>query len=39
MERDEALRNAWRAFVAKGIDAGRLVFVDDTDANISLAPL
>jgi transposase len=38
-ERDEFLRAAWRALVAGEIDAERLVFVDEMDTNISLAPL
>jgi len=40
-ERDEFLRSAWRAMVAgeAGIDAERLVFVDETGANVSLVPL
>jgi hypothetical protein len=40
-ERDEFLRAAWRALVAgeAGIDAGRLVFVDEMGTNVSLAPL
>jgi transposase len=38
-ERDEFLRAAWRALVAGGLDAGRLVFVDETGTNTSLAPL
>lgn len=40
-ERDEWLRAAWRALVAgeAGIDAERLIFVDEMGANTSLAPL
>jgi transposase len=38
-ERDEFLRGAWRALVADGIDAGRLVFVDEMGSNTSLRPL
>jgi DDE superfamily endonuclease len=38
-ERDEWLRAAWRVMVAEGIDAGRLVFVDECGTNTSLAPL
>jgi transposase len=38
-ERDEFLRAAWWSLVAQGIDAERLVFVDEMGANISLAPL
>jgi transposase len=41
-ERDEWLRAAWRVMVASeasGIDAGRLVFVDEMGTNTSLAPL
>ena len=40
-ERDEFLRAAWRALVAgeAGIDAGRLVFVDEMGTNVSLSPL
>jgi transposase len=38
-ERDEFLRAAWRALVAEGIEARRLVFVDECGANISLSPL
>ncbi len=40
-ERDEFLRAAWRTLVAgeAGIDAERLVFVDEMGANISLAPI
>lgn len=37
-ERDEFLRAAWRALVAREIHAERLVFVDEMGANISLAP-
>jgi hypothetical protein len=37
-ERDEFLRVAWRALVADGIDAGRLVFVDEMGTNTSLTP-
>src|SRR5215211_6449388 len=40
-ERDEFLRLAWRTLVAgeAGIDAKRLVFVDEMGTNTSLAPL
>jgi transposase len=40
-ERDEFLRAAWRTLVAgeAGIDAKRLVFVDEMGANIALAPM
>jgi hypothetical protein len=38
-ERDEWLRAAWRALVAGGLDAKRLVFVDEMGTNTSLAPL
>jgi transposase len=38
-ERDEFLRVAWRALVAGGIEAERLVFVDECGANTSLCPL
>ncbi len=38
-ERDEFLRAAWRALVAREIHAERLVFVDEMGANISLAPV
>ena len=38
-ERDEFLRAAWRSLVVRGINAERLVFVDEMGANISLAPL
>jgi transposase len=38
-ERDEFLRAAWQALVARKIDAEQLVFVDEMGANISLAPL
>ncbi len=38
-ERDEWLRAAWRALVAGGLEAERLVFVDEMGANTSLAPL
>ncbi len=38
-ERDEFLRAAWRALVAGGIDARRLVFVDEMGANVSLSAL
>ncbi len=37
-ERDEWLRAAWRALVAGGLDAHRLVFVDEMGSNTSLAP-
>jgi len=38
-EPDEFLRVAWRALVAEGIDAKRLVFVDEIGANVSLSVL
>ena len=38
-ERDEWLRAAWRTLVAGGLDADRLVFVDEVGTNASLAPL
>jgi hypothetical protein len=38
-ERDEWLRAAWRALVARKVDARRLVFVDEMGTNTSLAPL
>ena len=38
-ERDEFLRAAWRALVCGGMDAGRLVFVDEMGANVSLSAL
>ncbi len=38
-ERDEFLRAAWRALVAGEIGAERLVFVDETSSNTSLAAL
>jgi len=38
-ERDEFLRAAWRALVAGKLDAGRLVFVDEMGANVSLTPI
>ncbi len=38
-ERDEFLRAAWRTLVAGEIDAGRLVFVDEMGADVSLSPL
>jgi transposase len=40
-ERDEFLRAGWRALVAgeAGLDAGRLVFVDEMGSNVSLSPL
>jgi transposase len=38
-ERDEFLRAAWWALVAREVHAERLVFVDEMGANISLAPL
>jgi transposase len=38
-ERDEFLRTAWRAFVARDLEADRLVFVDEMGTNTSLAPL
>jgi DDE superfamily endonuclease len=38
-ERDEWLRAAWRVMVAEGIDARRLVFVDECGTHTSLSPL
>jgi transposase len=38
-ERDEYLRAAWRALVAGGLEAQRLVFVGEMGTNTSLAPL
>ena len=38
-ERDEFLRAPWRALVAGKLDAGRLVFVDEMGANVSLTPI
>jgi len=38
-ERDEFLRAAWRVSVAGGIDAGRLVFVDEMGCNTALCSL
>ena len=38
-ERDEFLRVAWRTLVCGEIDVGRLVFVDEMGANVSLSPL
>jgi transposase len=38
-ECDEWLRAAWRVMVAEGIDARRLVLVDECGTNTSLAPL
>jgi transposase len=38
-ERDEFLRAAWRTLVAGGVDAERLVFVDEMGTNVSLSPL
>ena len=38
-ERDEFLRAAWRALVARGLDGGRFVFVDECGTNTSLCPL
>ena len=38
-ERDGFLRAAWRAEVARQIDAERLVFVDEMGTNVSLSPL
>ncbi len=37
-ERNEWLRAAWRALVAGGLQAKRLVFVDEMGTNTSLAP-
>jgi transposase len=37
-ERDEFLRAAWRVLVADGIEAERLVFVDECGTNTSLCP-
>jgi transposase len=39
LERDEWLRAAWRATVARQIATERLVFVDEMGANTSLQPL
>jgi transposase len=39
LERDEWLRAAWRATVARQIATERLVFVDEMGANTSLHPL
>ena len=39
IERDEWLRAAWRVIVAEGIDAERLVFIDEMGTNISLSPI
>ena len=38
-ERDEWLRAAWRALVAGGLQAKRLVFVDEMGTSTSLAPI
>ncbi len=38
-ERDEFLRATWRTLVADGIDARRLVFVDEMGSNTTLRPL
>lgn len=38
-ERDEFLKAAWRVMVAEKVEPQRLVFVDEMDTNISLAPL
>ena len=38
-ERDEFLRAAWRVLVARAIDGGRFVFVDECGTNTSLYPL
>ena len=38
-ERDEFLRAAWRLLFAGKVDAGRLVFVDEMGANVSLCPI
>jgi hypothetical protein len=38
-ERDEFLRCAWQVMVAKEIDAGRFVFVDECGTNTSFTPL
>ncbi len=38
-ERGEFLRAAWRLLFAGRVDAGRLVFVDEMRANVSLSPL
>jgi len=38
-ERDEWLRAAWRALVAEGLEAERLVFVDEMGTTTSLTPL
>ncbi len=39
VERDEFLRAAWKVMVARGLDARRLVFVDEMGTNTSLSPL
>jgi transposase len=38
-ERDEFMRAAWRVLVSETLEAGRLVFVDETGSNTSLAPV
>jgi hypothetical protein len=38
-ERDEFSRAAWQVMIAKEIDAGRFVFVDECGTNTSLSPL
>ena len=38
-ERDEFLRAAWRMLFAGRVEAGRLVFVDEMGANVSLSGL
>jgi hypothetical protein len=38
-ERDEFLRSAWRLLFARAVEAERVVFVDETGANVSLLPL
>jgi hypothetical protein len=38
-EREEFLRAAWREMVARRVDPGRLVFVDEMGSNVSLSPL
>ncbi len=38
-ERDEFLSAAWRVTVAEGIDARRLVFVEECGTHSSLAPI
>jgi hypothetical protein len=38
-ERDEFLRAAWRVLVARRVESGRFVFVDECSTNTSLTPL